>query len=67
MYSSTVSYIGEVPQMFFRDASHQKKEEPSSTKYILEIVDIMPALVRLLLRPIDMVSTGSQHMRMQRI
>ena len=42
-----VSYIGEVPQMFFRDVYHQKKVEPSSMRYIPEIADIMPALVRL--------------------
>ena len=61
------SYIGVVLQMCFRDVSHQKKEEPSSMKYTLVIVDIMPALVRLWLKPTDMASIGSQHMRMQKI
>ena len=42
-----VSYIGAVLQMFFIDVSHQKKEEPSSMKYTLEIADTMPALVHL--------------------
>ena len=52
--------------MFFRDESHQKKEQPSSTKYILVIVDIMSALVRLWLKPTNTASTGSRHMPMQR-
>src|SRR3954469_13317747 len=64
--SSMASYIGGVPQMYFKDVFHQKKEEPSSTKYTLVIVDTMSALVHLLLKPTDTASTGSRHMRMQR-
>ena len=61
------SYIGGVPHMFFKDASHRNKEEPSSTKYIPVIVDIMPALARLWPKPTDTTSTSLQHMQMQRI
>src|ERR1041384_6063029 len=64
--SSMTNYIGGVPQMYFKDAFHQKKEEPSSTKYTLVIVDTTPALVHLLPKLPDMTSTGSRHMRMQR-
>src|SRR3954463_7407142 len=64
--SSTASYIGGVPQMCFKDAFHQKKEGPSSTKYTLVTVDTMPTLIHLWPKPIDTASTGLCHMRMQR-
>src|SRR4051812_44761549 len=64
--SSMASYIGGIPQMCFRDVSHQKKEEPSLTKYTLVIADTTPALVHLLPKLIDTTSTGSRHTRMQR-
>src|SRR4051812_37019935 len=63
---SMASYIGRVPQMYFKDVFHQKKEEPSSMKYTLVIVDTMPALVHLFPKLIDTTSTGSRHIRMQR-
>src|SRR4051812_26226406 len=65
--SSMASYIGGVPQMYFKDAFHQKKQEQSSTKYTLEIADTMPALVRLWPKLTDMDSTVSRHMQMQKI
>src|SRR4051812_19766707 len=67
LQSSMASYIGGIPHMFFKDASHQKKEEPSSTKYILVIVDIMPTLACLWLKPTDTTSTGLRHTRMEKI
>ena len=48
----------------FRDTSHQKKEEPSSMKYFLVILDIMPALARLWTKPTNTASTGLRHMWM---
>src|SRR4051812_7235667 len=66
LQSSMASYIGGVPQMYFKDAFHQKKEEPSLTKYILVIVDTMPALVHLCLKPTDTTSIGLRHMQMQK-
>src|SRR3954466_12061792 len=63
--SSMARYIGGVPQMCFKEAFHQKKEEPSSTRYILVIVDTMPPLAHLWPKPIDTASTGLRHMQMQ--
>ena len=61
------SYIGGVPQMFFKDVFHQKKEEPSSTKYILVIVDIMLTLAHSWPKATNTTSTSLRHMWMQRI
>src|SRR3954469_15474013 len=65
--SSMASYTGGVPQMCFKDAFHQKREEPSSMKYTLVTVYTMPALVHLWPKPTDTASTGLRHMRRQRI
>src|SRR3954470_11354263 len=65
--SSMAGYIGGVPQMYFKDVSHRKKEEPSLTKYTLVIVDTMLALVHLSPKPTYMASIGLRRMRTQKI